>query len=61
MRNPIDDFKVLDKPKTPEPTYYTYTECSNCGGHNRIKILKGTLVKDVECPTCGCKTLSRQL
>lgn len=38
-------------------TYDTWVDCKNCGERNRVKISRGTLVKDTPCPNCGTKSV----
>jgi predicted RNA-binding Zn-ribbon protein involved in translation (DUF1610 family) len=40
-------------------TYKVIVNCSNCGNTHTIEVPMGTLVTEMDCPTCGCKTVSR--
>jgi len=50
----------MDEEKIEENVYMVRAKCSNCGKEFfDLKISKGTVVGQRECPNCGCKTITR--
>lgn len=42
-----------------EATYKAAVLCKNCGFVGEIEINRGTEIKDMSCPECGCSTIDR--
>lgn len=43
------------------PQYTVEAGCFNCGVNSAMKVEKGVLLGNVECPNCGCKSLIAKL
>lgn len=39
--------------------YEIWVDCSNCGERNNVRIEKGKIIDEKECPNCGCTLLER--
>ena len=44
---------------TKKETYKVFVNCTNCEYEDETQIKKGKKVEEMECPTCGCMTLSK--